>query len=95
MAEQTVRGVDDPTLIHSSVLKEGMSRLEEENKAPRSQPKQSVSTAGYAVGGSLAIWQLLMEETSGVPEARLGLVHPKVILQTFSGVKERETCVRR
>jgi hypothetical protein len=92
--EQTVLSVDDPTPVHSLVLMEGMWRLEEESKALRSRPKQSVSMASYAVGGSLAIWRLLMEEMSGELEARLELVPLKVILQTFLMAKQREICVR-
>jgi hypothetical protein len=93
--EQIVLAVDGPTPVHFLVSMEVMWILEEESKALRSRPKQSVSTAGYAVGGYLAIWRLLTEETSGVLEARLEPVPLKVILQTFSRAKQGETCVRR
>jgi hypothetical protein len=92
--ELTVLSVYVPTLVHSPMSLKGIWRREKDCKDPRSPPKQFVVKEGCVFGGSPAIWELLMDELSGLLEARPEPVPLGVILQNCSRARERCTCVR-
>lgn len=92
--EQTVSSVYDSTPMHSLISIEGMWEQGEDCKNPRSRPEQFVVEEVCGLGGSLTIWELLMEDMSGLLEAYLKSVSLGVTLQNFLRARERCTCVR-